>query len=88
MPYAAAVAALFRATYGASLACSSGLTWNCCTRAGQIEPISTEEKAIRASAASGSAQVRRSGVARNSTAQMTAIPHITALAGSTALASV
>ena len=55
MPYAASVAALFRAAYGASLACSSGLTWNCCTRAGTLQttsPSSASSSALSSSPSS------------------------------------
>ncbi len=87
MPYACLVASMFFWMYGVSLACSFGLTWNCCTIAGYTPPISTADSAISPKPISAGAQVRRTGVRKNSTAQMIATKNRMVLAGRNALAS-
>ena len=74
--------------YGASLSGSEGLTWNCCTMPGQITPSRIAESTSSARPTDGSSQVRRKTLAKNSTAQMTAMNIRMFLAGSTACSSV
>lgn len=66
MPYASRVALRFFSTYGASLACSFGWTWNFWTMAGYRPPIRIAESTIRPKPITGSCQVRRHRVAKNS----------------------
>ena len=81
---AARVAWMFLPMYDASLSGSSGLTWNRCIRPGQTPPSSTAEIANSASPTPGSSQVRRTMLAKNSTAQITAMNIRMFFAGSTA----
>ena len=64
---------MFLPMYDASLSGSSGLTWNRCIRPGHTAPSRTAEIANRASPTPGSSQVRRRMLAKNSTAQITAM---------------
>ena len=81
MPYASRVASMFFLMYGASLACSFGWTWNFCTIAGYRPPIRIAESTISPKPITGSCQVRRHSVAKNSRAQMTAMQNRIVFAG-------
>ena len=83
-PNAERVAAMFLPMYGASLSGSSGLTWNRCISPGHTAPSSTAETANSASPTPGSSQVRRRMLAKNSSAQMTAMNIKMFFEGSTA----
>ena len=72
-PKAARVAWMFFPMYVASLSGSSGLTWKRCIIPGQTPPSRTAEIANRARPTPGSSQVRRTMLAKNSSAQMTAM---------------
>ena len=67
---------------------SEGLTWNCCTMPGQITPSRIEESTSSTRPTEGSSQVRRKTLAKNSTAQISAMNVRIAFAGSTACWSV
>lgn len=78
---------MFFSMYGASLDCSFGCTWNFCTMAGYRPPIRIAESTIRPKPMTGSCQVRRHNVAKNSTAQIAAMQNRMVLAGRYAFAS-
>ena len=67
---------------------SDGLTWNCCTMPGQIAPSRIAESTSSASPTDGSIQVRRSTLAKNSSAQISAMNIKMFFDGSTACSSV
>ncbi|CAM5731499.1 hypothetical protein SALBM217S_06422 [Streptomyces griseoloalbus] len=71
----------FFSTYGASLACSFGWTWNFCTIAGYRPPMRIADSTIRPKPMTGSCHVRRHRVAKNSSAQITAMQNRIVLAG-------
>ena len=78
------VAWMFLPMYDASLSGSSGLTWNRCISPGHTPPRRTAEIANSASPTPGSSHVRRRTLAKNSTAQITAMNIKMFFEGSTA----
>ena len=88
MPYASLVASMLRWMYGVSRCTSLGLTRNCCVYAGYTPPMRMAEITRSASAPAGSRMLRTTMLAKNSSAQVTAIPTRIVLAGRTELTSV
>jgi hypothetical protein len=85
---ASRVAAMFRSRNGSSFCGSDGRTWNCQTIPGHSAPSRIAESTSSPRPIDGSSQVRRKTLAKNSSAQISAMNMRMFFDGRTALNAV